>query len=81
MYKGDTSTFSNWSSGFYSTSTNITDTEEKPSGADVNGTLSVLNSGWYGAQIYKPYNNAHLYIRTKGGSNKSAWYKFTGVQI
>lgn len=81
MYKGDTSTFDNWSSGFYSTANNITDEGEKPSGADANGTLLVFNSGYHGLQIYKTFNLVDFYIRTKGGSFRSPWYKFTGVQI
>ena len=81
MYKGDTSTFDNWSSGFYSTAINITDGEEKPSGADPNGTLLVFNSGYHGLQVYKTFNLPDFYIRTKGGSFRSPWYKFTGVQI
>lgn len=81
MYKGDTSTFDNWSSGFYSTAINITDGEEKPNGADPNGTLLVFNSGYHGLQVYKTFNLPDFYIRTKGGSFRSPWYKFTGVQI
>lgn len=46
MYKGDASTFNNWSSGIYSTAINITDTEEKTKGAYLNGTLSVFNSDY-----------------------------------
>lgn len=81
MYKGDIPTFDNWSSGFYSTAKNITDEVEKPNGADVNGTLLVFNSGYHGLQIYKTFNLADFYIRTKGGSFRSPWYKFIGVQI
>lgn len=81
MYKGDISTFDNWSSGFYSTANNTTDEEEKPSGADVNGTLLVFNSGYHGLQVYKTFNLPDFYIRTKGGSFRSPWYKFVGVQI
>ena len=81
MYKGDTPTYNNWSSGFYSTAINITDGEEKPSGADPNGTLLVFNSGYHGLQVYKTFNLPDFYIRTKGGSLRSPWYKFTGVQI
>lgn len=81
MYKGDTSTFDNWSSGFYSTAINIIDGEEKPNGADPNGTLLVFNSGYHGLQVYKTFNLPDFYIRTKGGSFRSPWYKFTGVQI
>lgn len=67
MYKGDTSTFDNWSSGFYSTANNITDEGEKPSGADanelesgyyINGnfrklTNSPFSSGWGGLIVFK----------------------------
>lgn len=81
MYKGDSSTFDNWSSGFYSTANSITDEGEKPSGADINGTLLVFDSGYHGLQIYKTFNLVDFYIRTKGGSIRSPWYKFTGVQI
>lgn len=81
MYKGDTTTYNNWSSGFYSTANNTTDEEEKPSGADVNGTLLVFNSGYHGLQVYKTFNRTDFYIRTKGGSFIGSWYKFTGVKI
>lgn len=81
MYIGDSNTFGIWTSGIYSTSANITGEEGAPNGADRNGSLLVFNSGWYGVKVYKPSNNAYLYVLTKGGSNESVWYKFAGINV